>query len=141
MCNVSSVVLCPNYSERIDATFQAPPCLVLLRKTRLPKALLSSRLGKGKDILRCPFLMNSGFRISGKPDCQIWTTRVCAIQHSDFQRLLTAKEVNILQLANNHLCQHCSTGGNLMNIDIDGHFGEVLRVQRKVRKITQKNWL
>ena len=25
-----------------------------------------------------------------------------------------------------------------MNIDIDGHFGEVLRVQRKVRKITQK---
>ena len=25
-----------------------------------------------------------------------------------------------------------------MNIDIDGHFGEVLRVQRKIRKITQK---
>ena len=26
-----------------------------------------------------------------------------------------------------------------MNIDIDGHFGEVLKVQRKVRKITQKD--
>ena len=26
-----------------------------------------------------------------------------------------------------------------MNIDIDGHFGEILKVQRKVRKITQKD--